>query len=208
MSRLNIFEKGNFQPISHEFKNKGILSLQQLSSFQEEFNTFDTDTTINSIRDTIIAQYLNYDLINVDKHGFDAKQSKTGQFLEIKQCSIVAKRWGGTWNDTSEDKARAFSDKSVWTAIAVWKGAASLQFIVYGQNAALGEHLLNKVVNRKVGSRSTQSIELAKFIKDWGFSVIVPPERETQHVIQQLVTYKRNLSDYVNTKTIKKLSDF
>jgi hypothetical protein len=33
-------------------------------------NIFDTDTTINSIRDTIIASYLGFDLVNIEKHGF------------------------------------------------------------------------------------------------------------------------------------------
>lgn len=165
------------------------------------------DTTINSIRDTIIASYLGYDLVNVQKHGFDAKKSKKEEFLEIKQCSIVSSRWGGTWNDTSEDKAKAFSDKRVWTAIGVWKGAARLEFIIYGQNKKLGEYLLAKVINRKSGSRSTQSIEMSKFIKQWGFDVVIPADKKPEQVIQKIISYQKNLSDYVNISTVKKLSD-
>jgi hypothetical protein len=150
---------------------------------------------------------LGYDLINTQKHGFDAKKSKTGEFLEIKQCSIVSGRWGGTWNDTSEDKARAFCDKRVWTAIGVWSGAANLEFIIYGQNPELGNYLLGKVINRKSGSRSTQSIEIAKFIKQWGFSVVVPAEKKSEQVIQQIISYQKKLSEYVNINTIKQLSD-
>lgn len=207
MSKLTIFEKGNFQPVSNEFKMEGISALQSLSNFQDKFEIFDTDTTINSIRDTIIASYLGYDLINTEKHGFDGKKSKTGEFLEIKQCSIVAGRWGGTWNDTSEDKAKAFSDKRVWTAIGIWKGAADLEFIIYGQNPKLGEYLLEKVINRKSGSRSTQSIEIAKFIKQWGFDVVIPADKKPEQVIQKIISYQKNLSDYVNISTVKKLSD-
>lgn len=178
-----------------------------MSNFQDKFEIFDTDTTINSIRDTIIASYLGYDLINTEKHGFDGKKSKTGEFLEIKQCSIIAGRWGGTWNDTSEDKARAFSDKRVWTAIGVWKGAADLEFIVYGQNPKLGEYLLEKVINRKSGSRSTQSIEIVKFIKQWNFGVVIPADKKHEQVIQKIISYQKSLSDYVNINTVKKLSD-
>jgi len=207
MSKLTIFEKGNFKPVSIEFKMEGISALQSLSNFQDRFETFDTDTTINSIRDTIIASYLGYDLVNTEKHGFDAKKSKTGEFLEIKQCSIVSKSWGGTWNDTSEDKAKAFSDKRVLTAIGVWKGAADLEFIIYGQNPKLGEYLLAKVINRKSGSRSTQSIEIAKFIKQWNFSVVIPADKKPEQVIQKIISYQKTLSEYVNINTVKKLSD-
>jgi len=206
MSKLTIFEKGNFQPVSNEFKMEGISALQSLSNFQNRFEIFDTDTTINSIRDTIIASYLGYDLINTEKHGFDGKKSKTGEFLEIKQCSIVAGRWGGTWNDTSEDKARAFSDKRVWTAIGIWKGAADLEFIIYGQNPKLGEYLLEKVINRKA-ENSEIEIEITEFIKQWNFHVVVPAEKRAEEVIQKIINYQKSLSEYVNISTVKKLSD-
>lgn len=208
MSKLNIFNKGNFQPIQKAFMTQGVLALQSLSNFQDEFEMYDTDTTINAIRDTIIANYLGYDLVNIDKHGFDAKKSKLELFLEVKQCSVVAQRWGGTWNDTSEDKAKAFSDKRVMTAVAIWKGSAELQFLVYGQNLLLGEYLHSKVINRKAGSRSTQSITISKMIKEWGFDVIIPPERKTEQVIQQIISNQPTLSKYVNANTVKFLSDF
>ncbi|OGP10501.1 MAG: hypothetical protein A3G39_03780 [Deltaproteobacteria bacterium RIFCSPLOWO2_12_FULL_43_16] len=78
---MGIFEKGNYQAIPSEFRTLGIISLQELSKFQEKFNIYDTDTTINSIRDAIVANYLGYDLLNFDKHGFDAKKSENETFL-------------------------------------------------------------------------------------------------------------------------------
>jgi len=81
-----------------------------------------------------IATYLNYDLLNFEKHGFDAKSSVTGHYLEIKQCSASSETWGGTWNDTNQEKALAFSDSRLFTVVALWKGASDLQFMVYGQN--------------------------------------------------------------------------
>jgi len=108
-AKKDIFEKGNYQPISPEFRTEGLLALIELSKFQNKFRIYDTDTTINSIRDSIIANYLCYDLINMDKHCFDAKKSTGAQYLEVKQCSFTTKIWGGTWNDTNVEKAKAFS---------------------------------------------------------------------------------------------------
>src|SRR3989338_5316332 len=174
---MDIFEKGKFKPLSNEFKQLGLLALRQLSEFQDKFDIHDTDTTINSIRDAIVSSYLGFDFINTEKHGFDAKRSKTGEFLEVKQCSLSAKRWGGTWNDTNTEKAKAFSNKKLFTAVAVWKGASDLQFVVFGKSNKLGKYLLSRVKNRKKGSRSTQNIGIEKLI-EWGFSVIIPPGKD------------------------------
>ncbi|HBV00858.1 MAG TPA: hypothetical protein DEF00_00490 [Candidatus Taylorbacteria bacterium] len=179
--------------MSNEFKQQGLLALQQLSEFQEKFSVYDTDTTINSIRDTIVASYLGFELINTEKHGFDAKRNRTGEFLEVKQCSLSAKRWGGTWNDTNIEKAKAFSDKRLFTAIAVWRGASDLQFIVFGQSEKLGEYLLKRVKNRKKGSRSTQNVGIEKLI-EWGFSVLVPPGKSSKLLLEQLLVYNKRLS--------------
>ena len=190
---MHIFEKGKFESLSNEFKQQGLLALQQLSEFQEKFSVYDTDTTINSIRDTIVASYLGFELINTEKHGFDAKRNRTGEFLEVKQCSLSAKRWGGTWNDTNIEKAKAFSDKRLFTAIAVWRGASDLQFIVFGQSEKLGEYLLKRVKNRKKGSRSTQNVGIEKLI-EWGFSVLVPPGKSSKLLLEQLLVYNKRLS--------------
>ncbi len=198
---MNIFDKGDFKRITHPFKQSGLSTLRDLTKFQEEFSELaggDTDTTINAIRDSLVASYLNFDLLNTSKHGFDAKASNEDRFLEIKQCSIVSKTWGGTWNDTNEEKANAFSDRRLFTAVAVWKGAGDLQFIVYGQDERLGHYLLEKVQNRKQGSRSTQSVSLSKLL-DWDFNVIVPPNMEKSKVKEMLI-----LS---NTKIARKLEE-
>lgn len=52
---MNIFDKGNFQPVPTEFRTFGILALTELSKFQEKFEIYDTDTTINAIRDAMIS---------------------------------------------------------------------------------------------------------------------------------------------------------
>ena len=190
----DIFTKGNYQPIENNFQLKGIIALQELSKFQEEFESYDTDTTINEIRDSIIANYLNYDLLNRDKHGFDAKNSISGNFLEVKQCSIFSNRLGGTWNDTNIEKAKAFSDKRLWTAIGIWKGASDLQFIVYGQHIELGKYLLERVkAVANSSTRSTQNIGIEKMIKEYNFKVIIPPSKTKEETYTLLINYKKNL---------------
>ena len=204
---MTIFDKGNYKPTSAEFRTLGIASLEELLRFQEKFEIYDTDTTINTIRDAIIANYLGFDLLNFDKHGFDAKKSVKNHFLEIKQCSISSKIWGGTWNDTNEEKALAFSDDRLFTVVAIWKGASDLQFMVYGQHKGLGELLYKLVVNRKEGSRSTQSVSIQKLIKDFKFAVICPPDKTGEYVLKLLVNYNKSLLNYVELDNIQTLRD-
>ncbi len=204
---MNIFDQGNYRPIPPEFRTLGIASLEELTKFQDRFEIHDTDTTINSIRDAIVANYLGFDLLNFEKHGFDAKKSNSDVFLEIKQCSLSSRRLGGTWNDTNEEKALAFSNEKLFTTVAIWKGASDLQFIVYGQHEGLGQHLYHLVVNRKEGSRSTQTIGIEKLIKDFNFAVICPPDKTKEYVFKLLVNYNKRIIDYVNLQTIKTLRD-
>lgn len=205
---MNIFQKGDYKPILHSFKIKGIMALEELTKFQDEFKSYDTDTTINEIRDSIVGNYLNYDLLNFNKHGFDAKSSKTGKFLEVKQCSIFSKRLGGTWNDTNEEKAKAFSDDRLFTAVGIWKGAADLQFIVYGQHKSMGRYLLKRVRSvANSSTRSTQNIGIEKMIKDYNFKVIVSPDKNKNFVYKILVNYKKNISTYLKLKDILTIKD-
>lgn len=205
---MNIFEKGNYKEIPNHFQNKGIMALQELTNFQNEFESYDTDTTINEIRDSIIANYLNYDLLNFDKHGFDAKDSSQNKFLEVKQCSIFSKRLGGTWNDTNEEKAKAFSDPRLFTAVGVWRGASDLQFIVYGQHKLLGEYLLERVqAVANSSTRSTQNIGIEKMIKDYNFKVIISPDKTKNFVYNLLINYKKNISSYLKVENLKTIND-
>ncbi len=204
---MNIFEKGEYKPIPPEFRIQGLSALQELTKFQQQFEIFDTDTTINSIRDSIIAHYLGFELLNFGKHGFDAKKRKEEIFLEIKQCSFASSRWGGTWNDTNIEKAKAFSDPRLFTSVALWKGATDLQFIVYGQHENLGKYLLERVIERKEGSRSTQNVTIDKLIKEYHFSVISPPEKTKEFVSTLLVNYSRSLASYVRPEKIRSIQD-
>lgn len=200
---MDIFQKGEYRPIPHLFKTKGIIALEELTKFQEEFNEYDTDTTINTIRDSMVGSYLGYDLLNFNKHGFDGKSSKTGKFLEVKQCSVFSKRLGGTWNDTNEEKAIAFSDERLFTAVGVWKGAADLQFMVYGQHKDLGKYLLNRVkAVANTSTRSTQNIGIETMIKKYYFKVIVPPDKKKEFVYKLLINYKRDIASFLKLDDI------
>lgn len=196
---MDIFEKGNYLPVPADFRTLGIVSLKELSIFQEKYEMYDTDTTINTIRDAIVANYLNFDLLNFDKHGFDAKKSSKDQFLEVKQCSISSKSLGGTWNDTSEDKARAFSDDRLFTVVAVWKGASDLQFMVYGQCEDLGEHLLERVQNKKIGAIF---IDILTLVKVFNFKIICSIDKSISYLIQLLVGYNREFASLMANENI------
>ncbi|WP_291728681.1 hypothetical protein [Bernardetia sp.] len=205
---MDIFEKGDYKPIPTSFKMKGIMALEELTKFQQEFESYDTDTTINEIQDSIVGNYLGYDLLNFNKHGFDPKSSKTGKFLEVKQCSIFSKRLGGTWNDTNEDKALAFSNEMLFTAVGIWKGAADLQFIVYGQHEKLGQYLFERVkAVANTSTRSTQSVEIGKMIKEYNFKVIVPPDKTKEFVYKILINYKRSISSYLSIDDLLTISE-
>ena len=205
---MDIFQKGDYKPIPNSFKTKGIIALEELTKFQDEFQSYDTDTTINEIRDSIVGNYLGYDLLNINKHGFDCKNSRTGKFLEVKQCSIFSKRLGGTWNDTNEEKAMAFSDERLFTAVGIWKGAADLQFIVYGQHKKLGQYLLKRVkAVANTSTRSTQSVGIEKMIQEYNFKVIVPPDKKKEFVYKLLINYKRNISTYLTIDDLLTIND-
>lgn len=205
---MSLFDKGKFVPVSDQFRLEGIEVLQGLTKFQIAYNAPDTDTAINQIRDALISHYLGYDLMNIEKHGFDAKKSDKEEYLEIKQCSFSSGRLGGTWNDTSEEKARLFSDPRVFTAIAIWKHAADLQFIVYGQHQGLGEYLLERVQNRKAGSRSTQNVDITALITKYDFEVVCPPERDKKDLIQFLAAYNKKIIEKVSLDTVKSIGDY
>ena len=206
--KMDIFKKGNYQPIPNSFRTKGIFALEELTKFQIEFNSYDTDTTINEIRDAIVANYLNFDLLNFDKHGFDAKHSTKNKFLEVKQCSIFSNRLGGTWNDTNEKKAKAFSDKRLYTAVGVWKGASDLQFIVFGQHKNLGKYLLKRVrAVANSSTRSTQNIPISKMIKEYNFNVIAPPDKTSEFVYKLLVNYQSSFESILKLTDLKRIKD-
>lgn len=204
---MNIFEKGRYEEVPTLFRKLGLQSLNGLTAFQDAFEMYDTDTTVNTIRDSLVAEYLGYDLLNMGKHGFDAKKSGSEKYLEVKQCSISSSSWGGTWNDTNEEKAKAFMDDRLCTAVALWKGASDLKAIVYGQNMKLGEYLYERMINRPSGSRSTQSVSILRLICEYNFDIICPPPYEKKHVVSLFVNYNRKFAKYVSIDNIKTLQD-
>ncbi|WKN41170.1 hypothetical protein [Tunicatimonas pelagia] len=204
---MDLFDKGNYKIPPDNFTTSGEKALDELTKFQEEFGEYDTDTTVNTIRDSIVARYLGYDLVNFDKHGFDARKSSDEHYLEVKQCSIHSTSWGGTWNDTNDEKALAFSDNRLYTAIALWRGASDLQAIVYGQNPKLGEYLKRLMDNRPSGSRSTQSISLWKIITEFGFNIYCPPDKTKEFIVDLFVNKNKRFRSYVNIYTVKTLQD-
>lgn len=93
----------------------------------------------------------------------------------------------------------AFSDNRLYTAVGVWKGAADLQFMVYGQHKDLGEYLLRRVrAVANTSTRSTQNISIEKMIKDYDFKVIISPDKTKEFVYKLLINYKRTIANYLS----------
>lgn len=76
---LAIFNKGHFEPINREFLAQTTSAIVTLLKIQEEFKKLDNDTFFNEYKDSLIASYLNFELINTQKHGFDANI-----YIEVK----------------------------------------------------------------------------------------------------------------------------
>ncbi len=170
---LDIFYKGDYQPINNELLSEGMDILQEVQAIQEKYNKEDTDTFINELRDSITGKTLGFNLINTEKHGFDCKWSqKRDLFLEVKSASFSAQSWAATFNDTNLDKAEAFKDRKLWLALSVWKGASDLLFICYGQHEGVGEYLEHKIRTKRPESRSTQTISLSKLVFKYDFKIL------------------------------------
>ena len=113
---LKLFSKGKFSHIDNEFIAEGVLALRELQKVQERFNKNDTDTFINELRDQIVGHTLGFDLVNVEKHGFDCKMAdKKDIFLEVKAASYDSSTWNVTFNDTTLEKATVLKAKNyIW----------------------------------------------------------------------------------------------
>lgn len=186
---LNIFNKGDYQPIDAEFLTESVIALEPLINIQTKYNKLDSDTFLNEIRDSFVARALDFDLINIEKHGFDAKSENSKRYLEVKQVSSSTKTWGGTFNDTNLEKCEAFKDQKTYLAVAIWSGLADLEFIVYGQNYEIGEYLEERVRHvANTSTRSTQTIAVSKLLNDFGFKIVVPPGKDVNHVKKILFT--------------------
>ena len=55
---------------------------------------------------------------------------------------------------------------------------------------------------------STQSVDISKLISEYGFSVVCPPDKEIESIIQILIGYQRKLAKYVNLQNVRTIQDF
>lgn len=185
---LDIFHKGNYQSINREFISEANHAMQHLVVIQKKYQKLDNDSFFNELKDGMIGAYLDFDLINIEKHGLDAKSSERNEFLEVKQVSFGTETWGATFNDTTYEKAEAFEDVKMFLAVGVWAGLSELLFIVYGQNPLIGEYLREKVDYFKAGNsvRSTQTISIKNLVSLYGFKILSPTKtkKEVQNIFR------------------------
>ena len=78
---------------------------------------------------------------------------------------------------------------------------------MYGQHKNLGKYLLERVVDRKAGSRSTQNVPIENLIKKYGFDVVCPPDKTKEFVLSILINYQRNLVEHLDLSNIKTIQD-
>lgn len=206
---LALFEKGNFELIDKNFMVEGHEVLQKVQEVQEKFHKEDTDTFINELRDSIAGYTLGFELVNVEKHGFDCKMSKDEDYyLEVKSASFIADSWQATFNDTTLEKAEAFKDEKVFLALAVWKDASDLLFICFGQNEKIGEYLEEKVKWFKKGNtvRSTQSISLSNLVFKYGFKILAV--NKSKEEVISLLRLKNRAFYKMDDDSVISLKDF
>lgn len=194
---LEIFHKGNFEPINRQFIHEAKLATNPIMEIQQRYQKLDNDSFFNELKDGMIGAYLGYDLVNTHKHGLDAKKSANEEiYLEVKQVSVSAETWAATFNDTTLDKAQAFMDEKVYLAVGVWAGISDLQFIVYGQHPNIGHYLYRKVLDSKENSRrSTQTISVSKLVKDYGFKIYTPTKTRQELVSELKLRFKKSWWD-------------
>ena len=188
----SLLKKGDYRPINKDFLLEGHEVLEEVTKVQEKWKKGDTDTFINELRDSMAGYYLGYQLVNVEKHGFDCKMNRYEDvFLEVKSASFAASSWGCTFNDTTIEKAICFQTDKVYLCLAVWKNASNLLFVVYGQNPEIGRFLEEKVkrfLNGQGGVRSTQTISMSQLIFDYGFDIICV--NKTKEEVKSILTLK------------------
>ncbi|WP_121016527.1 hypothetical protein [Helicobacter pylori] len=165
---LGFFNKGCFEPIDRNFITESYQALKPIEEIQNKYNKHDNDSFLNELRDSMVALYLDYDLINTQKHGLDANQSKT---------------WSTTFNDTTLEKAKVFCDVKTTLAVGVWNNISNLLFIVYGKHPEMGLYLEQKVKEcHNESRRSTQTIGISKLIKEFEFKM-KPIDSKEQELI-------------------------
>lgn len=187
---------------------EGHETLQELTRIQEKFSKPDTDTFINELRDSIAGYTLGFDMINIEKHGFDCKKKNKDIFLEVKSASFSSSTWNATFNDTTYEKAEAFKDEKVYLALAVWKNASDLLFIIYGQNEKIGEFLEKKIDWFKSGHvvRSTQSISASNLINTYGFKILAV--NRTKLEVLNILRLKSRAFKNLTIDNIQDMSEF
>ena len=178
---LSQFNKGTFEEINSEFIADGLCVMSGLAEWQKKYNSMDTDTAINELRDAIVGRYMGFQLINKDKHGLDCKlNANTNIFLESKVCNNLTKATA-TFNDTTLEKAEVFKDEKTWLALSMWRSASDLVCICYGQHEGIGEYLEERVrAVANTSSRSTQSISLANLVNKYGFTIVAISMRKEE----------------------------
>lgn len=171
--------------------------LKIFSYHQEKRGILDTDRCINEMRDGYAGRLIGFNYINKCKNGFDCA-NENGDKLEVKSINACAKSWGATFNDTTEEKALSFKNEKVYLQVPIWINAFKMSFFLINNNPKVGNFLLDKVkkyINNRNSFRCTQTLNVTKLYKEFGFKIVAVDETKEQVVNRLKEKYKKSFKD-------------
>lgn len=176
----------NFIAIDNNKLKRFVDACTTLRQIQHDENEYDTDTLLNEYRDAIVATMCGFDLINDDKHGWDAANSN-GEYLEVKAVSSYCHSIKATFNDTTDEKCDRFAAPNNYLALAVWSDIITIDHITYGETCIFAEYLREKVhaaIRRgNLVRPRTQSISEGWLLQN-GFKQYHIDERDTMALVR------------------------
>jgi hypothetical protein len=169
----NIWTKGNFSPIRQEEVAAADAVFRALEKYQSVSGISDIERLHNRARKIKVANLLGFTQFNDNKHGLDAQKTVNGKtvFLSVHNITI-SKGMSVTWNDTDVEKAVAFTDPWLHTAVGLWQTANDLVAVVTGHHPAIGREMLRQIEKQSNNMRFVQKISIENLVRIFGFSIV------------------------------------
>lgn len=202
------FNKGKFEKINDGYIDEGMELFNLISAYMKKYGKTDIDTCFNEFHDSYIGRLFGYSDINTSKHGFDVKDRNSDTFLESKVVSYSSNSWNATFNDTTIDKCEYFSNDNAYLAVSVWKSLNECYCVCYGQLKNITDFLAEKVKYFLDGNsmRSTQTISMIKFVKDYDF-VVYSVDNNKERLYEELCLKSRGWKS-VPKDRIRNINEF
>ena len=196
-----IREKGGYENIENL---KGLdrldYHLDQISDIIDDIGMKNYNNVLEIWNNKKIAEMLNFNQINIEKHGYDAK--KDDIFLEIKNASYYSIAINASFNDTNLEKAADFKKDNTYITLCVSDAFCRVAFIIHGQNSEIGNYLEERVTKSKT---RTQTITMKNLIVKYGFDII--PIHSTREECIDLIMDKIKINRNVLENQMKNIEE-